>query len=90
MASTASGNPSKTATIWRMVLPTHTCPYGAEAKQLLERAGYEVDDHHLTTREETDRFKAQHGVATTPLIFIDDEPVGGCDEVRRMLARDAS
>ncbi len=81
--------PDKTATIYRMVLPTHTCPYGVEAKNLLERAGYEVDDRPLTSREATDAFKAQHGVATTPLVFIDDEPVGGCDDVRRMLSRAA-
>jgi glutaredoxin len=80
---------AKTATLWRMVMPGQTCPYGVEAKGLLERAGYSVDDHHLTTRTETDTFKAQHGVATTPLIFIGDERVGGCDDLRRRLSSDA-
>ncbi len=66
--SPASSRPAvvKKAVIHRMVMPHHTCPYGLKAKDLLERSGYEVEDHHLTTREQTDAFKAQHGVATTP------------------------
>ena len=70
------------AVLYRMVLPTHVCPYGEKALELLQDAGFEVEDCHLETREETDTFKAQHGVATTPLIFIDDQRIGGCDELR--------
>ena len=33
-----------------------------KAKDLLGRSGYEVEDHHLTTREATDAFKAAHAV----------------------------
>ena len=54
------------AIVYRMVMPGHTCPYGLKAVHLLKRAGYEIEDHHLTTREETDAFKARQGVATTP------------------------
>ena len=53
-----------------MVMPDHTCPYGIKAKDLLKRSGYEVEDHLLTTRAETDAFKEQHWVSTTPQIFI--------------------
>ena len=80
---------ANTADLYRMVMPGKTCPYGIEAKELLDQAGYEVKDHHLTTRPEVDTFKAQHDVATTPLVFIDDEPIGGCDDVKRWLARNA-
>ena len=73
----------KRATLYRMVMPTHTCPYGAKAKDLLQRRGYTVDDHWLRTREETDAFKAEHGVKTTPQTFIDGERVGGYDDLRR-------
>jgi glutaredoxin len=55
---------AKRAVIHRMVMPSHTCPYGLKAVDLLKRSGFEVEDHHLTTREETDAFKAAHGVAT--------------------------
>ena len=75
-----SANPTtKTATLYRMVMPSHTCPYGLKAKHLLERQGFQVDDRWLTTREETDAFKADHAVKTTPQTFIDGERVGGYD-----------
>ena len=78
---------TKKAVIHRMVMPNHTCPYGLKAVHLLKRAGYEVEDHHLTTREETDAFKAEHGVVTTPQIFIGDQRVGGHDDLRRFLGK---
>ena len=83
-------NPSSTAkkaVIYRMVMPDHTCPYGIKVKDLLQRSGYEVEDHHLTTREETDRFKEQHGVKTTPQVFIDGNRIGGHDDTRRFLGK---
>jgi glutaredoxin len=78
---------AKKAVIHRMVMPHHTCPYGLKAKDLLERSGYEVEDHHLTTREQTDAFKAAHGVATTPQVFIEGERIGGHDDLRRFLGK---
>jgi glutaredoxin len=75
--------PVKTATLYRMVMESHTCPYGLKAKDLLQRQGYKVDDHWLKTREDTDAFKAEHGVKTTPQTFIDGERIGGYDDLRR-------
>jgi glutaredoxin len=66
-----------------MVMPDHVCPYGLKALDLLKRHGFAVEDHHLRTRAETDAFKGQHGVATTPQVFIDGERVGGYDDLRR-------
>jgi glutaredoxin len=79
--------PAKQATIYRMVMPEHTCPFGLKAKDLLRREGYAVDDHWLMTREETDAFKAKHGVKTTPQIFIAGERVGGYDDLRRFFGK---
>ena len=31
---------TKQATLYRMVLPEHVCPYGEHAKAMLEEAGY--------------------------------------------------
>lgn len=76
---------TRTATLYRMVMPGHTCPYGLKARHLLRRKGYAVDDRWLTTREETDAFKTTHGVATTPQVFIDGERIGGHDDLRRFL-----
>ena len=74
---------SRTAVLYRMVMPTHTCPYGIKAKWLLKRRGYTVEDHWLTTRAETDAFKAEHDVATTPQAFLDGQRIGGYDDLRR-------
>ena len=73
------------ATLYRMVLPEHTCPFGVRAKTLLEQHGFEIDDRVLKTREEVDAFKAEQGIATTPLVFIGDERIGGSDDLERHL-----
>ena len=78
---------TKKATIYRMVTPEHTCPYGLKAKHLLKSAGYDVEDIHLRSREETDRFKEEHGVATTPQIFIGGNRIGGHDDLRKFLGK---
>ncbi|MEO0637851.1 MAG: glutaredoxin family protein [Pseudomonadota bacterium] len=72
---------AKTATLYRMVMADHMCPYGLKSKDLLERRGYTVDDHHLTSRQEVDAFKAKHDVKTTPQAFIDGDRVGGFDDL---------
>lgn len=84
-SSSAQPASQKTAKLYRMVMEKHLCPYGLKSKWLLERNGYVVDDHHLTTREETDAFKEQHGVKTTPQTFIDGERVGGHEALRERL-----
>ncbi len=60
-----------------MVTDTHVCPSGLKARHLLRQAGYTVEDRPPATREATDRFKAEHGVKTTPQVFIAGERVGG-------------
>ncbi|MEX2643968.1 MAG: glutaredoxin [Acetobacterales bacterium] len=73
---------ARTARLYRMVMPGHLCPYGLKSKDLLERKGFKVEDHHLRTREETDAFKDRHGVSSTPQAFIGDERIGGYEELR--------
>ena len=75
----------KTASLHRMVMPGHICPYGIKSRWLLKRHGYQVEDHWLQTREQTDAFKAKHGVKTTPQTFIDGQRIGGHDDLRRYL-----
>ena len=78
---------TKAATVYRMVMPDHVCPYGLKTVDLLKREGFEVDDHHLKTREETDAFKEQHGVETTPQTFIGGKRIGGYDDVREHVGK---
>ena len=75
----------QTATLYRMVLPDHTCPFGVRAKELLTERGFTVEDQILETREDTDRFKQEQGVSTTPQIFMEGERIGGCDELEAYL-----
>ena len=73
---------TKTATLYRMVTDEHICPYGLRSKDLLERQGYDVEDHKLTSRQQADDFKAKHDVKTTPQTFIEGKRVGGYDDLR--------
>lgn len=73
----------QTAQLYRMVLPDHVCPYGLKTLHLLKSRGFTVEDHPLRTRAETDAFKAQHDVKTTPQTFIDGVRIGGHDDLRR-------
>jgi glutaredoxin len=52
---------------------------------MLEDAGFTVEERLLTSREQVDRFKEEHGLDTTPLIFIGDEEIGGSEELARYL-----
>ena len=76
---------TREAVLYRMVLPDHTCPFGVRAKELLEEAGYEIDDRVLTSREEVDAFEDKEGVMTTPQVYIDGERIGGSDELAEYL-----
>jgi glutaredoxin len=77
----ASSRP--TADIYRMVMPEHTCPYGLKALHLLRSKGFRVEDHWLETRAQTDAFKAEHDVQTTPQVFLEGRRIGGYDDLRR-------
>ncbi|MGY9048681.1 membrane protein [Puniceibacterium antarcticum] len=79
---------SKTAQLYRMVMPGHTCPYGLKSKDLLEREGYTVEDHPLETRDATDAFMQNHDVETTPQTFIGGERIGGYDDLRIHFGKD--
>lgn len=71
--------------LYRMKLPDHECPYGLLAKRMLDDANLPFDDRLLTSREEVDAFQEQHGVDTTPQVFIDGERIGGSEELASYL-----
>lgn len=81
-------DPNKNAAIHRMVMAGHVCPFGLKSLHLLKSRGYQVEDHPLTTREETDAFKATHGVETTPQTFVAGQRIGGYDDLRRFFGLD--
>jgi len=76
----------RSAILYRMILPEHTCPFGVRAKQMLDDAGFTVDDRILRTREEVDALEEKLNVSATPQIFIDGERIGGSDDLEQYLA----
>ena len=85
--STSSDVANGKAMLYRMVMEKHVCPYGTKSKWLLESEGYEVEDHWLTTREETDAFMREHDVKTTPQTFIGGKRIGGYEALRKHFGR---
>ncbi len=86
---TTHTDPKKVATLYRMVMDDHVCPFGLKAKDLLEREGFDVEDHRLETRQQTDAFQRDHNVDTTPQVFVGGERIGGYESLREYLGRDA-
>ncbi|MFN0264235.1 MauE/DoxX family redox-associated membrane protein [Tepidamorphus sp. 3E244] len=78
-----SAEDSKTAVLYRMAMPGHLCPFGLKSKALLKLKRYEVEDHLLETREETDAFMAEQGVETTPQTFIEGTRIGGYSDLKK-------
>jgi glutaredoxin len=70
-----------------MVMDKHVCPWGLKAKYLLERQGFTVADHWLTTKEQTEAFKAEQGVKTTPQAFIGGRRIGGYEDLLRYFGK---
>ncbi len=81
-ARSKSEGGEKTASLYRMVMPGHLCPFGLKSLSMLKRRGYQIDDNPLTTREETEAFMEAHGVETTPQTFIDGKRIGGYSELK--------
>ena len=78
---------NKTAILYRMVMDSHTCPFGTKSKWLLKKNGYRVEDRWLTTRDEVDSFKRAHGVETTPQTVIDGRRIGGYSDLRKYFGK---
>ena len=75
----------RTATLYRMKLADHECPYGLLAQRMLADAGFDTQEHLLTSRDEVEAFMGEQGVETTPQVFIDGERIGGSEELAAWL-----
>lgn len=68
-----------------IIYTTHYCPYCLGAKALLRSKGVEFEEIDISDdparRAEMERLS---GRRTVPQIFIDGDPIGGFDEVRRL------
>ncbi len=71
------------ASLYRMAMPGHLCPYGLKSLSLLKQQGYEVEDNLLESRNEVEVFKNAHGVETTPITFIGGDRIGGYTDLKK-------
>ncbi len=76
---------SQNAQLYRMEMSEHICPSGLKAKALLEKHGISFNDHKFTDRQQVDVFKAEHGVETTPQIWLDGKRIGGFTDLQTHL-----
>lgn len=58
------------ATLYRMETAEHICPFGLKSRDLLRREGFALDDRVLSSRQEADTFKREHGVDTISRIEV--------------------
>ncbi|MBF2047552.1 MAG: glutaredoxin 3 [Leptolyngbya sp. IPPAS B-1204] len=66
-----------------------TCPFCIRAKALLDKKGVEYTEYCLDGDEPGRREMAKraNGRRSVPQIFIDDQHVGGCDDLYALNAR---
>ncbi len=60
-----------------------TCPYCAKAKKLLIQKGQKFNEIDITGNDglRSEMMQKANGRHTVPQIFIDDEHIGGCDDL---------
>ena len=69
------------ATVWSK----DQCPYCVMAKDLLRTQGFEYEERNISqgawTKEQL--MEAVPGARTLPQVFIDDQLIGGCDQLKK-------
>ncbi|MGL5115704.1 MAG: hypothetical protein ACRC7G_09185 [Beijerinckiaceae bacterium] len=73
----------KMATLRRTEIPDHTCPSDFTTLDFLMRGGFKAENRHMTVREATDAFWAEHCVKTAAQTFADGVRIEGYDDLRR-------
>jgi glutaredoxin 3 len=66
-----------------------TCPYCIQAKELLKEKGVEFTEYGIDGDESARSKMAarSNGRRSVPQIFINDQHVGGCDDIHDLDAR---
>lgn len=65
------------------IYTTENCPYCVRAKMLFERKKVDYTEIHVDQdpQKREEMIKRSHGKRTVPQIFINDESIGGFDEL---------
>lgn len=68
-----------------VVYGTQTCPYCTAARMLLKKKGVNFEDVLVSGNNELrQEMQRRSGGSTVPQIFIDDEPIGGFDDMYQL------
>lgn len=69
------------------IYTTSYCPFCARAKNLLKQKNIDFKEVDVTNDSETrEKIEAKTGWMTVPMIFIEDEFIGGSDELYELSA----
>lgn len=65
------------------IYTTKVCPYCVRAKNLLNAKDVDFIEHDVTGNDEAREalVKKSGGLRTVPQIFINGQPIGGCDNL---------
>ena len=65
------------------------CPYCARAKELLRNKGQDFAEYDITmdNAKRAEMIARAQGGSTVPQIFINDQHIGGCDDMHALDAR---
>lgn len=60
-----------------------TCPYCIRAKRLLDDKGVDYEEYEILSQPDkrAEMIQRSNGRTTVPQIFIDDEHIGGCNDL---------
>lgn len=65
-----------------VIYSKEVCPYCVRAKNLFQRKGLSFTEIKITDEEtKNEMIKKSGGRMTVPQIFIDDQHIGGCDDL---------
>lgn len=62
------------------------CPYCVRAKALLDSKGvaYTEIDVTMDTKKRAEMAERKPGARTVPQVFVDDQALGGCDDIHAL------
>lgn len=67
----------------------NTCPFCVRAKRLMDNKGVSYEEIDITTdRDELKKLEKSTQCATVPQIFVNDEFIGGCDDIIKLHKED--
>ena len=72
-----------------LIYSSATCPYCVRAKQLLKEEGLSYTEIRVDLDDvEREKMITLSGRRTVPQIFIDDQHIGGCDDLYAYFKKD--